>query len=692
MNRLLILLVFVFSLLIAFDSFDVAYSHDSKGYEPYLLRIGDADADKLLSVLKSNDIITGDFVDGALQIKTTPKTAMLLEQMGAKVEPTFDWSYLPPDVDPSLFADPDEINSLFMDLSQRYPNIVSYQVLGQSLEDRSIFGIRLHTGTAVPQTEFRILGCHHGNELMSAEVVFRIAKYFAENHDSDTEVSNILQRASVLFVPVVNPDGRWAFVRENARGIDLNRNYGYHWILQETGGEHAFSEPEVQAIALDHFRHHYSVSLSFHTYGDIVNYVWNYSPNPTPDESSLYLLSNLYSSFTGYSVIRGYQWYKTNGDTNDFSYGLSGDFDWTIEVANDGIDDVFAMNLQAVKALFLRQLTSGLKIYVKDEHGNPIADALVRIYDSRTHLPFSWVGHTNEAGIFSRMISGVNGYAKIWANGFVPKRLGLNLSQHDLDSGVDLDVVLLPDDHLAKGAFAHRLIEVESVDRNPSYPFESLGPADGIGYALDTNGVLVVELADVCASDENEDLAVVALDENDSFAYVGVSEDPFGPFADVKLINGSSVVDVPDDMPEFRYVRIKDVGQSAQGFLLDAIFCMNLAGDDEEIEPESDGDEDLVADSEWFDEEELEPEPEFAPEYSEVDGTDDAAIDDDSAFDFEHDEVVDDEAVARESAEKKVHKKAVSSGCKTGGFVVSWSVFSYWLILVLFYRRKRGMQ
>src|SRR5213076_1012531 len=58
---------------------------------------------------------------------------------------------------------------------------------------------------------------------------------------------------ALWIVPELNPDGARANVRQNARGVDLNRNFGRRWRhVDHRGGTywsgpHAFSEPETRA-------------------------------------------------------------------------------------------------------------------------------------------------------------------------------------------------------------------------------------------------------------------------------------------------------------------------------------------------------------------------------------------------------------------------------------------------------------
>ncbi len=64
----------------------------------------------------------------------------------------------------------------------------------------------------------------HGDESTATKSIFDVLKYFKANYDTDKSLKNLLEKCTLVFVPMLNPDGALAYTRENAQGIDLNRD------------------------------------------------------------------------------------------------------------------------------------------------------------------------------------------------------------------------------------------------------------------------------------------------------------------------------------------------------------------------------------------------------------------------------------------------------------------------------------
>lgn len=151
-----------------------------------------------------------------------------------------------------------------------------------SLEGRKVYGIEISddvASTVDGKPVFLMLGLHHAREWPSGEHSMEFAVDLVEAYGKDPRITGLLERARVIVVPVVNPDGfdqsrKWgdladlrevdnggtasilgtpgnAYKRKNCRavdgeapppgscevtspggfglGVDLNRNYGGLW-------------------------------------------------------------------------------------------------------------------------------------------------------------------------------------------------------------------------------------------------------------------------------------------------------------------------------------------------------------------------------------------------------------------------------------------------------------------------------
>jgi hypothetical protein len=257
----------------------------------------------------------------------------------------------------------------FMDtLRLLYPNLVSQKwSIGQSHEGRDIWCFRMSDNPMVelnrPSALFDAL--HHPGEFGSTELVIRLAEYFAQNYGTDSEITYLLDRREVYFVPIVNPDGRVYFedtgnswAKKNRRdngdgtfGVNLNRNYPFMWGVSDPPeadstwsasyhGPSAGSEPETQAITGLVNSNDFVTHQSYHTPGRVTFYPWSYTTDPTPDAMIYTHMGEMMTRINGYAHMPVNEFGVFSGTTIDWSYGAVGEhekiFAFTNEVASSG--------------------------------------------------------------------------------------------------------------------------------------------------------------------------------------------------------------------------------------------------------------------------------------------------------------------------------------------------------------------
>ena len=289
-----------------------------------------------------------------------------------------------------------ELEQDLMGLADAYPDLAQVIDLGDSLEQRNIYALRISDNVGVTENEASVifLGCHHAREWISVEVPYLLGKYLVENYSTDAEIRRLVDNCDIWIVPLVNPDGLeysihfYRYWRKNMRnnmdgtyGVDLNRNYGFNWGWDDLGsspdsasdvyrGPSPFSEPETQVVRDLFGQKNFQALVSYHSYSQVILYPWGYTAEASDQEAALSEIgkemSLLMQPVNGryYPVERaGAGFYLTNGDTTDWSFGVYGIPSYTIELppnsrltgeffnAESDIQPIFNENLPA--ALYL---------------------------------------------------------------------------------------------------------------------------------------------------------------------------------------------------------------------------------------------------------------------------------------------------------------------------------------------------
>ncbi|MCW2840063.1 MAG: hypothetical protein JWR55_1546 [Aeromicrobium sp.] len=130
--------------------------------------------------------------------------------------------------------------------------VIEKRVIGHSVDGRDITAWRL--GNPRSSKKVLLLAGMHGNETGAVHTLRALRD------------GRPIDGADIWVVPVVNPDGVSRNTRQNARKVDLNRNFSTKWAKlggAVNSGSKAFSEPESRAVRdfADEIRPTYTISF-----------------------------------------------------------------------------------------------------------------------------------------------------------------------------------------------------------------------------------------------------------------------------------------------------------------------------------------------------------------------------------------------------------------------------------------------
>lgn len=180
-----------------------------------------------------------------------------------------------------------EILNRLSGLQSQYSDRATLIEYGKSVQGRPL-KMLLVTQKDPSDTEkpaMLMTGSTHGNEYLNIED--RLPAELLKKSLSTGPVLEYLERGgSFIFVPIINPDGYEARRRENANGVDLNRDFDV-----APAGYKAFKEEETRLLstALETLRKQlalrYVATIDYHCCVGAVLHPWGYKKGaiPAPD-------------------------------------------------------------------------------------------------------------------------------------------------------------------------------------------------------------------------------------------------------------------------------------------------------------------------------------------------------------------------------------------------------------------------
>lgn len=313
-------------------------------------------------------------------------------------------------------------------LAQKYPHIANLSSIGQSVEGRELWVMRI---TKDPNTDapgkpkFKYVGNMHGDETVSRQVLVYLVEYLLSRYGEEPRINELVNTTDIYIMPSMNPDGFERSVegdcngdnggRNNALNADLNRSFPDQYDGTRVKPDEI---PEVMAMIRWIQEKKFVLSGNLHGGTVVASYPFDDSPShqqqghysQTEDDSLFRHLALVYSHNhpvmkTGEpncpdamdetfkdGITNGAQWYDVPGGMQDYNYLYGNCLEITMELScckyppASELQKEWNMNRESLIA-YIEQVHIGVHGYVKDAiSGAALANVSIVVAGIRHNL------------------------------------------------------------------------------------------------------------------------------------------------------------------------------------------------------------------------------------------------------------------------------------------------------------------
>ena len=223
-----------------------------------------------------------------------------------------------PEWDPACYRNNDQVQAFLQGIAASYPQLATLMDAGLSWEGtRHLWLLKLtNVARSISGSEkpaIFLLAGQRPRDIAGPEMLMRYISYLTQGYGSDADITWLIDNRELYILPVANPDGyrqvyangaSWYKNTDNDDGcsnplqwgIDLNRNYPFHW--NEVGvsgdpcdlsyrGPSALSEPESQHILAALQASGADMVVSLQAPGTTILYPWGWTSQAPAEAAGL---------------------------------------------------------------------------------------------------------------------------------------------------------------------------------------------------------------------------------------------------------------------------------------------------------------------------------------------------------------------------------------------------------------------
>jgi hypothetical protein len=404
------------SIILIFILILSAFLFSQKREERYLVRVR-AERERLSELSKMDFDFASRRIRDYVDLIVSERELQKILSLGFKPEILGKESDYAGSFDP-LYHTYEETVEFLKSMEINYPNLSKLFLIGKSTRfGHPIYAIKISDNPEIREDETRILidGMHHAREPLGNEICLSLIEYLLTRYGIEERVTKWVNNYEIWIIPIINPEGYKFIVdnnlsspwwRKNLRdnnnngkidydydGVDLNRNYDINWTYGGSPdpsnwtyrGPFPFSEEETKAKRDLALREKFTLSVTYHSYGEIIYYPWSWpgTNEKAPDHSVLSEIASEMAKRIKTESGEGFYANETETASNmspPWMYAIAGTLEFLVEVGTSFIPDgrkiqpIVNSNLEGIFYLLERASGSGIKINIKDSKtGLPIS-------------------------------------------------------------------------------------------------------------------------------------------------------------------------------------------------------------------------------------------------------------------------------------------------------------------------------